>query len=86
LIDCGCSAKYITENLGALGIVPKNLTATVITHVHTDHVRARQDLVFCVKITSLFISFPHEDAFEDAFRKYGQEIEECIIHTFVRKF
>ncbi|GHT24916.1 MBL fold metallo-hydrolase [Endomicrobiia bacterium] len=74
LIDCGCSAKYIIENLGALGIVPQNLTAALITHAHRDHI-STSGLGFLHK--NNIPVYLHEDAFEDAFRKYGQKIEEC---------
>ncbi|OEG69690.1 hypothetical protein ATZ36_08040 [Candidatus Endomicrobiellum trichonymphae] len=75
LIDCGCNAKYITENLGALGIVPQSLTAALITHAHTDHI-STSGIGFLRK--NNIPVYLHEDAFEDAFRKYGRKIEECI--------
>lgn len=75
LIDCGCSAKYITENLSVLGIVPQNLTAAVITHAHTDHISI-SGLGFLRK--NNITIYLHEDAFKDAFKKYGRKIEECI--------
>jgi phosphoribosyl 1,2-cyclic phosphodiesterase len=75
LIDCGCSAKYITENLCALGIIPQNLTAALITHAHTDHISTSGIGFLCKNNIPVYF---HEDVFEDALRKYGRKIKECI--------
>lgn len=39
LIDAGVSAKRIHEGLGALGITTETLSAVLITHEHSDHVK-----------------------------------------------
>ena len=83
LIDCGCSAKYITENLAALGIFPRNLTAAVITHAHADHISA-SGIGFLLK--NNIPIYLHEDIFEDAFRKYGKKVEEYISMPFYENF
>lgn len=38
LLDAGISAKQITAGLAALGVTPRDLTAILITHEHSDHV------------------------------------------------
>lgn len=38
LLDAGISAKQITAGLAALGVTPRELTAILITHEHSDHV------------------------------------------------
>ena len=38
LLDAGISAKQITAGLAALGVAPRDLTAILITHEHSDHV------------------------------------------------
>lgn len=38
LIDCGASAKRITEALCAKGVDPKEINGICITHEHSDHV------------------------------------------------
>ena len=39
LLDAGISAKQITAGLAALGVAPRDLTAILITHEHSDHVK-----------------------------------------------
>ncbi|MDR1195698.1 MAG: MBL fold metallo-hydrolase [Endomicrobium sp.] len=79
LIDCGCSAKYIVENLASLGIEPCNLTAAVITHAHIDHISA-SGLNFLLK-NNIPVHL-HEDTLEDIFRKYGNKADECYSVSF----
>ncbi|MBO7363949.1 MAG: MBL fold metallo-hydrolase [Lachnospiraceae bacterium] len=38
LVDCGISAKRVTEGLKELGVRPEKLTAILVTHEHTDHI------------------------------------------------
>ena len=38
LLDAGISAKQITAGLAALGVTPRDLSAILITHEHSDHV------------------------------------------------
>lgn len=38
LLDAGISAKQITAGLAALGVAPRELSAILITHEHSDHV------------------------------------------------
>ena len=44
LIDCGRTAKQITEALSHRDIEMKNISAIFITHEHTDHVKALKTL------------------------------------------
>ena len=44
LIDCGRTAKQITEALSRREIEMKNISAIFITHEHTDHVKALKTL------------------------------------------
>ena len=44
LIDCGRTAKQITEALSRRDIEMKNISAIFITHEHTDHVKALKTL------------------------------------------
>ncbi|MDR1260020.1 MAG: MBL fold metallo-hydrolase [Endomicrobium sp.] len=83
LIDCGCSIKYITKNLSNLGISTKNLTATVITHGHTDHMSPS---VFSLLFKNNIPIYLHKDVFEDLFRKYGKKIEKCTNILFNKTF
>ncbi len=39
LIDAGLSCKRITELMAKIGASPKDLTAILVTHEHSDHVR-----------------------------------------------
>jgi phosphoribosyl 1,2-cyclic phosphodiesterase len=39
IVDCGISAKQITERLGFIGKNPGNIKGIFITHEHSDHVR-----------------------------------------------
>jgi len=38
LIDAGFSAKYIAENLNAIGVAPNEIDGIVVTHEHIDHI------------------------------------------------
>ncbi len=40
LIDAGISAKMIRERLGAIGVQLEDIDAVLITHEHTDHIKA----------------------------------------------
>jgi phosphoribosyl 1,2-cyclic phosphodiesterase len=79
LIDCGCSAKYIVENLGSLDIALQSLTAVVITHAHMDHISASGLGLLRKNNIPIYL---HEDIFRDIFRKYGKKLEECVTATF----
>jgi phosphoribosyl 1,2-cyclic phosphodiesterase len=39
LIDAGFSGKELEKRLAAIGVAPDSLTAILITHEHTDHIR-----------------------------------------------
>lgn len=39
LLDAGISARRITQSLKALGLLPEQLTAMLITHSHSDHTK-----------------------------------------------
>ncbi|MFC1364453.1 MAG: MBL fold metallo-hydrolase, partial [gamma proteobacterium symbiont of Ctena orbiculata] len=39
LVDCGFPARVIEQRLGGLGIDAESLSAILVTHEHTDHVR-----------------------------------------------
>ena len=39
LTDCGLSASHLDSLLGAVGISPLDITAILITHEHTDHIK-----------------------------------------------
>ena len=39
LIDAGLSGKQIVDALGQIGVLPETLSAIVITHEHSDHVK-----------------------------------------------
>ena len=45
LIDAGLSAREIRRRLELVGIDPASLTALLITHEHTDHVRGLGPLI-----------------------------------------
>jgi phosphoribosyl 1,2-cyclic phosphodiesterase len=83
LVDCGCSARYIMENLASLGIPPENLTATVITHVHTDHISTSG---FSFLLKNNIPIYLHKDIFEDLSRKYAKKVAKCINISFNKTF
>lgn len=39
LIDCGFSAKETARRLGAAGLAPTDVSAILLTHEHSDHIR-----------------------------------------------
>lgn len=39
LLDCGTSAKRLEEALKKIGIAPQSISALLITHEHSDHIR-----------------------------------------------
>ena len=45
LIDCGISARRITEALRACGVEPQQLSAILITHEHSDHIKGLEVLL-----------------------------------------
>lgn len=44
LVDAGFSAKIITERLNSVGVAAENLTAILVSHEHSDHVKGAQVL------------------------------------------
>ena len=83
LIDCGCSSKYISENLAALKIKPENITAAVITHAHIDHISV-SGLNFLLKHE--IPVYLHDDTLEDIYRKYGSKADSCQTVIFCEPF
>jgi phosphoribosyl 1,2-cyclic phosphodiesterase len=45
LIDAGLSARELCRRLGMIGVAPDSLTALLVTHEHTDHVRGLGPMV-----------------------------------------
>ncbi|MCL1971829.1 MAG: MBL fold metallo-hydrolase [Endomicrobia bacterium] len=83
LIDCGCSAKYIAENLSALNIAAENLTAAVITHSHIDHLSA-SGLNFLLK--NEIPVYLHDDTLDEVYQKYGAKVDGCQTVSFNEPF
>jgi len=83
LIDCGRSGKYISEELAALGISPKDLTAAVITHAHIDHI-SESGLNFLIKNDIALYS--HNDILDDICDKFGQKVRDCRMISFDSSF
>ena len=44
LVDCGFSARQVSTRLERLGLAPGDITALLVTHVHSDHMRGVQTL------------------------------------------
>ena len=40
MLDCGCSKKYIQDSLKSVGYDVTNISALLLTHSHTDHIRS----------------------------------------------
>lgn len=40
MIDCGCSKKYMQDSLKNVGYTLSDITALLLTHSHTDHIRS----------------------------------------------
>ncbi|MDR2192499.1 MAG: MBL fold metallo-hydrolase [Endomicrobium sp.] len=83
LIDCGVSAKYLSESLAAINIKPQDISAAVITHAHGDHISA-SGLSFLMKHNVKILSCG--EVFEDAFIKHGVKLDDCRLIAFVRNF
>ena len=75
LIDCGRSAKYISEKLSEIDINPQNLTAAVITHAHIDHMNASGFNFLCKYNVPVYF---HENILEDAYIRYGDKISNAV--------
>ncbi|MCL2334658.1 MAG: MBL fold metallo-hydrolase [Endomicrobia bacterium] len=83
LIDCGCSSKYIAENLASLGIEPSKLTAAVLTHAHIDHLSASGLGFLCKYDIPLHL---HYDTLEDICQKHGAKVDGCRTISFDGRF
>lgn len=44
LVDCGFSTRQVTLRLAKLGLAPGDITALLVTHEHSDHMRGVQTL------------------------------------------
>ena len=44
LVDCGFSTREVVRRMAPLGVAPGDLSAILVTHEHTDHVRGVQSL------------------------------------------
>src|SRR5262249_42442161 len=67
LVDAGLSGKETARRMTEVGLDPSSLTAIVITHEHTDHVKGAQVLskttgvpVFISQATREQVNFPRE--------------------------
>jgi metal-dependent hydrolase (beta-lactamase superfamily II) len=83
LIDCGASAKYVSENLAAMSIKPQDITAAVITHAHGDHI-SDSGLSFLIKNNIKVYSC--DEIFDDAYIKYGKKLNDCRAIAFNGNF
>ncbi|MDR3243341.1 MAG: MBL fold metallo-hydrolase [Elusimicrobiota bacterium] len=79
LIDCGCPAKYIIENLADLKIKPTDLTAALITHAHSDHINASA-LNFLIK--NKIPLYLHSSVLDDLYDRFEYKMDDCSIRTF----
>ncbi|MDR3112717.1 MAG: MBL fold metallo-hydrolase [Elusimicrobiota bacterium] len=74
LIDCGCSARYILENLHSLNFSPKDINAVVITHAHCDHIASSAMNFLIEKNIPIYID---DDVYCDILPKHKGKIKEC---------
>jgi phosphoribosyl 1,2-cyclic phosphodiesterase len=79
LIDCGVSAKYLSETLAFMNIKPQDIAAAFITHAHGDHISA-SGLSFLIKNSIKVYSC--DEVFDDAYIKYGQKLNDCRAIAF----
>lgn len=85
LIDCGTSCKKIEEALRSIDIMPESLDALLITHEHTDHVKAAGTLskkynlnVYATEMTHLTDKMPK---INDDLRHFVSPITDIEIGT-----
>ncbi|GHT60173.1 hypothetical protein AGMMS49531_05610 [Endomicrobiia bacterium] len=81
LIDCGCSSKYVVENLNKLGLLPKNLTAAFITHARTDHLSASGLGLLWKNNIPIYL---HEDSYEDIYKKLVVKLKNVLAYLFTK--
>ncbi len=59
LIDCGFGVRDTAKRLARIGVAPDSLSAIIVTHEHSDHIRALDPIVrrgipiYCSKGTAI---------------------------------
>ncbi|MDR0618131.1 MAG: MBL fold metallo-hydrolase [Endomicrobium sp.] len=82
LIDCGCSAKYLSKQLIKLNINIKNL-CSVITHAHIDHISVSGINFLKRNQIPVYVT---KDIFEDILKRYEQKIKSCLYIEYDNSF
>jgi len=91
LVDAGFSPRQIRQRLAAIGRVPENLTAILVTHEHSDHIQGLAGIaaklnipVYCNRDTKEAFEFQLETKFDCRLFNTGGsfEIGDVVVDTF----
>jgi phosphoribosyl 1,2-cyclic phosphodiesterase len=82
LIDCGCSAKYLSEQLKNLNVITKNIYS-LITHAHIDHISLSGINFLQKHQIPMYIT---KNIFQDILKKYEQKIKNCLCINYDKNF
>ncbi|MDR3049244.1 MAG: MBL fold metallo-hydrolase [Elusimicrobiota bacterium] len=83
LIDCGIGAKSIISQLNDLEINPKDLTAVVLSHAHSDHLNPSA-LNFLIK--NDIPIYANSAVLDDLYYKFGGKMDDCQTRAFGESF
>lgn len=82
LIDCGCSSKYLSEQLKKLNVTTKNLYS-LITHAHIDHISLSGINFLQKNQIPVYIS---KNIFQDILKRYEHKIKNCLCINHDKNF
>jgi phosphoribosyl 1,2-cyclic phosphodiesterase len=91
LIDAGFSLRQIRKRLATIGRAPENLTAVLVTHEHSDHVRGLAQLgeklnipIYCNRATQDALNYQVSRRLQYRLFSTGSsfELEDIVVETF----